>query len=178
MKKYVASSPKAEVLGTALLAYELSQERAVFESILHDHGLHEIDPEAWYPQQWTLDIQRTIKETTGGMQALVSIGMKIIESAQFPPMNSLEEAIDAFAASYPMNFRNVSADDHIRAEMLGPGHVRVINASPHSDHMIYGYIYALLTRFAPAGSAPTVEFADLDKVDSDEDTVFNITWNV
>lgn len=176
MKKYKASTPDALVIGQALLPYNDSVERDSFAHILETYDLENIDPEAWYPQQLTLDIQRSIKNQPGGSNMLVSIGMKIIDNAQFPPMESLQDAVEAFAASYPMNFKNQADDDVIQAEFVGDNHIQVINGSPHSDEMIYGYIYSLIRRFAPQGTRPKVAFEDIHSIDSDADTVFNITW--
>ncbi len=176
MEKYVASTQEAEVIGVALMAYHDAMHYNDFKAILATYDLTEIDPEEWYPQQLTLDIQRAIKQTPGGGQALVSIGMKIIDKANFPPINSLVEAMEAFSESYPMNFRHQSEKDLIRAEFVKDKHMRVINGSPHSDEMIYGYIYALVHRFAPKGIRPTVSFENPSLIDSPADTVFNVTW--
>ena len=176
MKKYTASTPQAEVIGSALLAYEEAIHYKEFQTILKGFGLVKIDAATWYPQQLTLDIQKAIKERQGNSRSLVSIGMKIIDTANFPPMKSLEEALDAFASSYPLNFRHQSSHDLIIARRLTPRHIQVVNQSPHSDEMIYGYIYAMVKRFAPLGRHPVVQFEDLNKVDSDEDTIFNVTW--
>lgn len=176
MKKYQASTPEAEVIGAALLAYNEALTYGEFKHILEEHDLSNIDPEAWYPQQLTLDIQKAISKTPGGIQMLVSIGMKIIETAQFPPMESLEDAIGAFAASYPMNFRNQADDDVIIGKKVEDGKIKVVNKSPHSDDMIYGYVYALVHRFKPEGTHPTVKFDDITKRDDDQDTIIWITY--
>lgn len=175
MRKYVASTPQAEVIGRALLAYDDALEYESFKPILAQYDLLEIDPEKWYPQQLTLDIQKAIKGTAGGSNALISIGMKIIDTAVFPPMDSLNAAIEAFASSYPLNFRHQAPDDLIHAHQINDNLIRVINCSPHSDEMIYGYVYALVRRFAPKGKFPVVKFADLRAVDRDGDTVIEVT---
>lgn len=148
----------------------------MFKPILESYGLKTIDPEVWYPQQLTLDIQRAIKQSSGGSQNLVAIGMKIIETAQFPPMESLQQAVNAFAASYPMNFRNQADKDLIHAEIIEDGLIHVTNSSPHSDDMIFGYVYALVKRFAPKGSHPKVTFQDTSKIDSPDDSVIIVSY--
>ncbi|MGB1288199.1 MAG: hypothetical protein ACPG7F_16800, partial [Aggregatilineales bacterium] len=122
------------------------------------------------------DIQHSISKSPNGSQKLVSIGMKIIDNAKFPPMSSLEEAIHAFIQSIPFNFRNQGEDDRFYARIIDKHHIEMINASPHSDDMIYGYIYSLVRRFAPEGSRPIVQYADINKRDSDEDTIFIIEY--
>jgi len=176
MKKYVSSTPAAQVIGRALQAYDQAIERDAFEHVLLEYGLAVIDPSVWYPQQLTLDVQRAIKTSAGGMMALVSVGMKIIDSAIFPPIASLAEAVDVFAASYPMNFRDQADQDTIRATRLSERHIQVVNASPHSDDMIYGYVYALIRRFG-GHLHPTVIFEDYTQCDSDADTLFNVIWD-
>lgn len=174
MKKYVASSANAEVLGAALQAYNESFLKEDFEAVLKRYDLTEIDSEKWYPQQLTLDIQHEIKKSASGSNLLSSIGMKIIDTAKFPPMESLEQALDAFASSYPMNFRNQSDTDVIRAEVVTSKQFQVINQSPHSDDMIYGYVYAMVRRFGSQNLRYKVSFADAKAIDADTDTIINI----
>ncbi len=176
MKKYQASTPEALVIGAALQAYENAILYEDFRPILEEYGLTEIDPETWYPQQLTLDIQRKIKSMPNGQQMLVSIGMKIIDSAVFPPMDSLEQAVEAFAASYPMNFKHQAEEDVIRAQFVEEGRIEVYNCSPHSDEMVYGYVYALARRFAPDDKVPVVKFEDVRKIDSDDDMRIIVTY--
>lgn len=176
MKKYQASTPNAEIIGAALKPYYSAITHNDFKHILEQYDLNEIDPEQWYPQQLTLDVQKRIFQGEGGSQNLVAIGMKIIDDAIFPPMNSLEEAVNAFASSYPMNFRNQSADDLIHAEFVDDQTIRVVNGSPHSDDMIYGYIYGLVRRFREENKSFSVEYEDISKRDSDEDTVFIVHY--
>jgi hypothetical protein len=176
MKKYVAPRADTEVIGHALIAFEHSSEREAFLEVLKRHHLEQVDPEAWYLMQITLDVQKEIKSGSGGMQAMVSIGMAVINAARFPPMNSIEDAIMGFAGTYPMNFRNIDPSEGISAEKVAERKIKVVNHSPHSDDMVYGYIFALIHRFKPEGTSPTVEFEDYSLCDSDASTVFWVTW--
>lgn len=176
MEKYKASTPDAKVIGAALKAYETSLTYEDFKHILKEYDLTEINPEKWYPQQLTLDVQKRINDSDGGSQNLVSIGMQIIDNANFPTMESLEQAVEAFAASYPMNFQEQAEDDLIHAHIIDDSTIEVVNGSPHSDDMIYGYIYALIRRFKPSDAQFTVKYADVSKRDSDEDTVFVVKY--
>ncbi|MEM6281147.1 MAG: hypothetical protein AAF787_03060 [Chloroflexota bacterium] len=174
MEKYKASTQQAEVLGAGLLAYENAIERDEFMDILSQYGLTAVDPEAWYPQQLTLDVQNAIKATNGGSQSLVSIGMAIIEGAKFPPIASLAEAVDSLAVAYQMNHRNLAETDRVIVNHVSDEHIEVINATPNSDDVLYGYIYAIIRRFKPEGKRLIVEYADIDRRDSDDDTLFVI----
>ncbi|MDX2161151.1 MAG: hypothetical protein SF162_07500 [bacterium] len=174
MKKYVASMPNAEIIGTALKPYDTALQRYQFEAVLETYGLTQIDPDVWYPQQLTLDIQKAIKALPDGSTALISVGMKIIEHAIFPPMESVSQAVQAFAASYPMNFRNHAPTDVVKAELVTDHHIRVINCSPHSDEMIYGYVYGMARRFCPPNFSFKVRFHDMAAVDQDGDTVIDL----
>ncbi len=164
------------MIGAALQAYDEAAYHDEFEPILADYGLEKIDPARWYPQQLTLDVQKAIRDAPGGGNSLVSIGMKIIETAKFPPMESLEAALQAFAVSYPMNFRNQAENDLIRAERVSDNHIRVVNQSPHSDEMIYGYVYAMAKRFSPEDKHPIVKFEDNSQIDGDGDMIINVSW--
>ena len=176
MKKYVAPNPEARILGAAMTAFEQSSERETFLDVLKKYNLDKIDPEVWYPEQLALDIQKEIKSGPGAMQALVSIGMVVTTTALFPPIHSLEDAVMAFAIGYPMNFRNIDRTEDISAKTVEEGKIKVVNHSPLSDDLVYGFVYGLINRFKPAGSSPTVEFEDYDQCDSDGNTVFYVTF--
>ncbi|MFW5691116.1 MAG: hypothetical protein ACOCXZ_01335 [Chloroflexota bacterium] len=74
------------MIGSVLLAHKESVNVDDFRATLHDYGLSEIDPDSWYPQQLTLDIQKAIKQSKNGSNNRISIGMKIVETAKFPSM--------------------------------------------------------------------------------------------
>lgn len=176
MKKYVASSPSAEIVGSGLQPFLTSGERDTFQHILDKHHITAFDPNAWYPVQVSLDLQKEIKDQPGSSTALVSIGMRVVQDAPFPPMKSLEEAVSIFSQAYSMNLRGHVAQEGLHAEQIKPGHLAITNASPHSDEMVYGYIYALVNRFKPAGSHPVVQFADVSAIDGDGDMVINVSY--
>ena len=176
MKKYVAPNPNAAIRGQVMLAYEGGLEQENYLEILKQHNLETVDPEQWYPEQLSLDIQREIKSSKGGMQALVSIGMAVTSKAIFPPMGGVEQAVEAFTTRYAAGIRDIPPHERLHAEVIGDRKMKVVNATPHSDDMVYGYIFALVRRFAPAGSAPIVKFENYKLCDSDCDTVFYVTW--
>lgn len=176
MKKYIASTPSAEIIGSGLLPFLTSGERDMFQHVLDKHRVTAFDPTAWYPAQVSLDLQNAIRQQPGSSSALVSIGMRVVEDAPFPPMNSLEEAVTVFSQAYSMNLRGHVPDEGIHAKQVKPGHLAITNATPHSDELVYGYIYALVNRFKPAGSHPVVQFADLNAIDGDGNMVINVMY--
>ncbi|MEL6149591.1 MAG: hypothetical protein AAFR56_08195, partial [Chloroflexota bacterium] len=97
--KYVAAED-SKISGFAMQAFQKSisadQIMPTFERVMKDYGYDttDIDTAEWYPLQMYFDICKDLLETSGDALILVSIGMKVIESAQFPPeINSIPTAM-------------------------------------------------------------------------------------
>ncbi|PKL40814.1 MAG: hypothetical protein CVV44_04185 [Spirochaetae bacterium HGW-Spirochaetae-1] len=164
------------------------------QDILKDAGLSVVkdDPDSWYPQQSWLDAFKVLSEKTG-QKTLYAIGLKIPESAQFPPqIDSVEKALDSIDIAYHMNHKNAAGqvmfDPQTGKLIEGIGHYRfqpgsepgkgiMICENPYPDEFDRGIIFAMAKRFAPGGFV---------KVDYDESkptrtkgsnsTVFIVTW--
>lgn len=174
MKKYVSATPDVEIGGYGIKAYELAYSKQDFEHILQFYGLTEVDPESWYPQQLTLDIQKAIKESENGGEQLIDVGIAVIETALFPPLDSLDDVFAGFSMQYNMNFRNHPPEEGIFVNKISDNHYQIINGTPHSDEMVFGYVYALVKRFAPKSRQPRVSFDPSTPIDGDEDTIINV----
>jgi hypothetical protein len=174
MKKYVSAGPEVEIAGYGIQAYELAYSKQDFAHILEAYGLTEIDADGWYPQQLTLDIQKAIKESENGGEQLIDVGIAVIEASPFPPFESLDDAFAGFSMHYGMNFRNHPPSEGIFAHKLSENHFQIVNATPHSDEMVYGYVYALVKRFVPMARQPRVTFDPSTPVDSDKDMIINV----
>jgi hypothetical protein len=174
MKKYVNASPAVEIVGYGIKAYELAYSKQDFDHILQAYGLTEVDPEQWYPQQLTLDIQKAIKNSENGSEQLIDVGIAVIETALFPPLETLDDVFNGFSMQYGMNFRNHPPEEGIFVRKISDQHYQIINATPHSDEMIFGYVYALVKRFTPKSRHPRVSFDSSTPIDGDGDTIINV----
>jgi hypothetical protein len=161
MPQYKAFGPDAEVYGAAMLAFVKSINFTEFEAILHEHGLHEIEPERWYPQQVWLDIFSEISSQFNSSPNLVSIGMKIAETAPVPPeVQALpfEQIMLGFnEGSYLANNRGKDIGC-IEASLLEAKHLLMTDKTPYPDDFVYGAYYGMAKRFLPRGTKFTVKY--------------------
>lgn len=144
IRKYQTFGPDAEVYGPAMLAFAQSINFMNFSAVLRAHGLSEIR-DAWYPQQMWLDVFNSINSGDD----LVSIGMKIIDTAVMPP-HLLEMPFEDFMQHFDDNYRanNRGADiGGIECVIAGHNHIIMVDKTPYPDEFVYGAYYALARRF-------------------------------
>jgi hypothetical protein len=182
MGKYKAFEPENEVLGAAVLSFIESVNFDNIKPFLDRYGLTEVDPGAWYPLQLWLDVLSDMDEQSGGgaMFDFVSIGMKIIETAQFPPefsTLSMKQAIMTANDLYRANMRGGDFGEYI-IDQLNDNHLRITTRIPYPDDVAYGQLYGMARRFAPPGVHFTVYY-DEDVPRSEqggEKTIMHVTW--
>lgn len=178
MEKLKAIHPDAVVLGQSMLAFAECSARDEIWDVLEAHGLQEIDPEQWYPQQAWLDVLRDVIGRGNAMFNLVSIGMKLAELFPMPPdIRTMHEALGAVDDIFRMS--NPDAEPGImRTENVEPRHVRIVSATPYPDDFEYGVIYGLARRYLPPDGHLVVRHVDdapCRKNDGDTCT-YDITW--
>lgn len=175
MAEYVALDPDVEVLAQAIQAcIEGLGEDAT--SVLRMNGIDKVEPDHWYKQQAWLTALKTLNDT--GVFNMVAVGMKIPESAVFPPdINSIESALAAIDVAYHMNHRNGEIG-HYKYETVGPKHARLVCDNPYPSDMDYGIIYGMTRRFAPPGTQFTVVRADSpSRLKGDDKCIYDVTWD-
>ncbi len=152
MTQYKTFGPDAEVFGAAMMAFVKSINYTNFSQILAHHGLETINPNSWYPQQVWLDVFSDIANRPGFSTDLVSIGMKIVETAVMPPevqsLPFMDVALSFNQGSYLANNRGKDVGG-IEAQVIDPHHVVMIDRTPYPDDFVYGAYYALARRFLP-----------------------------
>jgi hypothetical protein len=145
------------------------------------HGLTNIDPKAWYPQQTLLDIYNEMEDSeSGSMFDFVSIGMKEAQQAIVPdhfkslPLLSILQGVGAV---FKLNNRGTDIGE-IKCETVTDTHVKIILRVPAPDDLWYGIFYGFVQRFIPKGTHFTVYF-DKDIPRRDQGgavTIIHITW--
>jgi hypothetical protein len=108
MAEYVPFSPNVEVNGETVLSCinALPSYRNSMETVLKQHGLKELTPGKWYPQEKWLNAFRDIGKRYGP-HTLFLIGKAIPQNANFPPnIDNLEAALNSIDVAYHMNHRN------------------------------------------------------------------------
>lgn len=159
MAKYQTFGPDAEVYGQAMLAFVESIRFENFKPILAKHGLSEIDPQKWYPQQLWLDVFNDIESDNDSMSNMVSIGMKIAETAP-PELDSVPfvDLMKGFGENSYAAFNRGEDIGYIDTEVVGDKHLVMVDATPYPDEFVYGAYYAMARRFLPNGSDFTVAY--------------------
>lgn len=154
MAEFVAVSPTAEVLGDAVLSIldGMGSLRSRAVRILEQHGVHDLTPGRWYPQQGVLNSFRTIFEKIGP-NTLQMIGHKIPSNAPFPPsIKSITEALSSLDAAYLMNHRGADHAGAYKYEPVSERCARIVCANPYPCEMDLGLVEGMAERFRPMDS--------------------------
>lgn len=167
MAQYKAFNPDVMVNGQTVLSFvnALKRGKEFRKSILTKHGLAPKEGE-WYAQQKWLDAFKEVADTVGDYN-LFLIGNAIIENAEFPPLEGLEQALGAIDVAYHMNHQldgEVMFDDQTGAMLEGIGHYSLTHfngeqrraimvcTNPYPSKFDEGIISEIVKRFRPKGS--------------------------
>jgi hypothetical protein len=124
--------------------------------ILKKNGIDNPQPNLWYPQEAWLAAFREIQDTIG-TSTLFQIGMKIPESAKFPPeINTIEKALGAIDVAYHMNHRGGEIGSY-KFVPTGDRQAKMICRNPYPCDFDRGIIEAMVRRFKPANSVAMVK---------------------
>lgn len=177
MKKLIASTPNAEVLGESILGYLNCVRHAEIQPILDKYGLEDIQARKWYSHQMMLNVLRDISEDNSIVtESLIAIGIKIMEIATVPPtITSVDAILPSLATVYRQHHRNVTELGWLYRP-LGPGHVLMTHDGPYPDDQSYGIIYGAVKRFKPKDATFSVTLR-LSK-HADNDSMFDVQWDV
>lgn len=177
MKKFEAPDAKTEVAGSSLLAFVKNSNSDELQPILMRAGLHEIDPQGWYPMQNWLTVFRTIAEEHNGnsMFDFVSIGIALAHTMPLPPqINTFQAAITALPQGYNMSHRNgypgefvIEHEDNL---------IRIIKRTPYPDELTYGLLWGLVRRYAPKPGDVRVVNLDPFREQWRDQAVFEVSW--
>lgn len=179
MGKYNTFGPDAEVYGKGMLAFVESIRYDNLKPILEAHGLSEIDPERWYPQQVWLDVFNDIEVESDSMSNLVSIGMKIADTA--PPELINIPFVDLMKGFGENSYKthNRGADiGYLDTKVISDTHLEMHDGTPYPDEFVYGAYYGMARRFLPAGSNFTVKYDEDEPIRSKGGsvTIVHIIW--
>jgi len=148
---YVAATPEVEASGASILSV-IGGAGSVVKPLLTKHGLDDVKPNEWYPQQKWLDFFRDLAESRGNMANLVAIGMSIPETASFPPeIDSVEGALQMLNVAYHMNNRNDPVENRWEYEKVAEDEYHVTCRTAVSRDFEYGVVYGLVKRFCAEG---------------------------
>jgi hypothetical protein len=179
MAQFKAFAPGVEVNGETVLS--LVDGMGAFKEtglkILAAHGIADIKPGHWYPQQAWLD---AFKDIAGKMGAstLLAIGRTVPANAKWPPhVDSIDKALASIDMAYHMNHRGGEIG-HYTFQSTGPKSGKVVCKNPYPSEFDQGIVYTVAHKFAPPGTVPQVkldETAPTRKKGADACT-FLVTW--
>ena len=157
MAQFIAFDPYAEVSGASILSVVHTLGEEAILPLLEKHGITDVTPESWHPQQAWLDVLREL--ATGdfsAVQDLVHIGITTPENAPWPPeIQTVEDALRSINTAYHMNHRGEVG--YYQAETLDDGLIRMICENPYPCDFDYGLIYGVARAYLPPGTHLVVE---------------------
>src|SRR6516162_5140881 len=102
MAQFVAFDSHVEVLSDAVAAVVTAMGKDA-EPILAKYGLANVQAGEWYLQQNWLNVFKEVSQAINASVNLVSVGMRIPETAVFPPeINSIPSALHSIDVAYHM----------------------------------------------------------------------------
>lgn len=178
MTQFVAYEPHVEVSGEAILSTVAGiGERAL--SDFTEYGLGNVQAGGWYPQQHWLNLLRAVAEgKTNSMFDLVAIGMKIPETAVFPPeIDSIQAALHAIDVAYRMNHRNGEIGSY-SCQVVNDHSIDIVCDNPYPCDFDYGIIWGMARRFRPGRAVFTVRHDDKApcRNKGGESCTYHVTW--
>ncbi len=169
MAEYIQFEENIEANGSAAMIFLISgtigQDQR--KTILRDNGIEEdIKPDGWYDLQSILNAYKDLCNTIGEMN-LFLVGKAVMEQAEFPPMDGLENALRSIDVAYHMNHRKngeVMFNPGTGQMLEGIGHYQVtkfdenkkvaemVCHTPYPSKFEEGLIVQVVRRFRPKGS--------------------------
>ena len=179
MTLFQASSPQVEVSGETVRAIVagMGSYAARALKMLAQHGMGELREDQWYPQQAWLDVFRDIAGSLGP-STLYRIGMKIPDTARFPPdLSCLHQALASIDAAYHLNHRGGEIGCYAYTA-TGARSGRMVCANPYPSDFDRGIIQAMANHFQPPGSLAKVSLdpSQPSRLQGGDRCTFLIQW--
>ncbi len=187
-------SPGIEVNGATILS--IIKGMGVFTKsaydILEEAGLKNIkdDVNKWYSQELWLNAFKIIAEKTDD-RTLYAIGLKIPESAEFPPdIDTVPKALASIDIAYHMNHRKTGGDTLCNpltqklSEGIGhyaftPGEGKVgtmVCENPYPDEFDRGIVHSITEKFADAFAKVDIVTSKPTRTKGAGSTVMQVRW--
>jgi len=178
MTQFVAFDRNVEVNGTTILSVVAGLGETAIP-ILAAHGLGNLQPDEWYPQQAWLDAFKKIATgTVNSMFDLVGIGMAIPENAIFPAeIDSIVSALRSIDVAYHMNHRGGEIG-HYQSTIVSLNQVDLLCQNPYPCDFDYGIVYSMARRFCPDGMRISVQHDDKTpcRKKGAESCTYHVSW--
>lgn len=141
--------PDARVSGGNILSMlaAMGPFRRRGEQILAEHGITDVEADAWYPLSALVDALETISEKMGP-SALFQTGQNIPDHVFLPPdLDSFEKVAGSFAVAFDMNHRGVEGG--ISHQMTDERTALIVSGTPYpcdfDRGVIQGFFHRLIS---------------------------------
>lgn len=172
MEKYRASSKDAQVSGLLIYPLFLGLLKEQYSSILDQEQLSTETLEEWYPQQFILDLLKTIRTRVTNELVLVSVGLSWAGEGP-PEFDSFREFILLLEEIYAASSDGLGEGDMLLVNVIDEAYVEVVNATPYPDDLMYGYLYGIARRY---GVDVSLNYKDGLPVNSNDNMIYEIRW--
>ena len=178
-RQYISFDPEAQIIGQNVLGFiECTNSERILPH-LERHGLSSVDPQKWYSLQDWLDVLTDLDGDGDAMFDFVSIGLKVAETAVYPPeveQMPFADFVMMIPQVYLMQHRGDAGEE--RAERLSDKHLRLIMRTPYPDDLAYGVVWGMARRFLPEGTQFLIAYDETEpRCDQGgEFTVLDISW--
>jgi len=149
-QKEVKSKQEAQVIGQVMQAFVGNLHANDARPLLKAAQLEVIIPDMWYPQQTFVNIYEQLEETPSGIESIVAIGYKTLETLAFPPeAKDVLSALQALPQMYQDIHRGIPEDEGWKIDVISDEQIHVWFTSPYSDYAAFGYLSSIAQRFCP-----------------------------
>jgi hypothetical protein len=172
--------PNIKLVGRTVQSLTHNMRADAMRDILAEHGLTEVDPDAWYPLQDVLNVLNDIATKKSAMMDFVSIGISAVEFAELSPeMAAMDFAtfLKTYAKVFEMRHQG-GTPGWIEVEEADEGHITITMNTAYPDDIYYGVWYGYARRFLGEGTPFKVRYdnATRRKGLGGEATIYHITW--
>ena len=176
MATYKALDENVEVMGAAIMAITNGLGEAALP-ILKKHNLHPLEYDNWYKQQDWLNAFSEISEES--FMNLVAIGLKIPDSAAWPPdIKTVHDALASINVAYNMNHRYGEIGGY-HYEKVADSSGKMVCDNPYPSDFDYGIIYRTVQKFTDPENSNFVVRVDRSqpsRKDGANSCTYLITW--
>ena len=164
----------AQELGIITMAFTASLRRENIQPILEKYGLHDLQPDQWYPMQVTVQLYHELADMFDKVSWGIEIGKVVTQQTQGAPY---EEYVQHLSEVYHSVHRGEGIGDVI-GKMAEPGHAIITTTTPYPDDLEYGVFYGIAKALLPPEARLLVYYDEnVQRRDfGGERTVYHVQW--
>lgn len=170
--------PGAEMVGQSIADWTDNLEKEITDPVFQKHGLHNIDPDAWYSLEIVVDLYQEMLQSSGGGMALVAMGKASAGPVQeIFKFKSYQEFLDGAGKPFRAAIRNIPDEYGLTVVQKGEKHYEITNNSVVPNDMIYGYLWEMLKLIRQPGQSHVFRPVSGYTPGSTKRAVFELSWS-